>query len=337
MDAWSIAAILGLIFAGNKINSVEDPTRTARKEAPIVTENEKTPYDQRDQRILGPGTGKPFDSTTSFKPKREVGSFQDVSPNAQFPFGQPVYNLYNRQTITNKMNNLNPGGSPMQVGSGLGVCADVPAAGGFQQFFRVLPNNPNDERLIPLEGNMGGPTNPIVKNGLTVIGEITQLPEKNTIYRTGGLSGQGQGGELKGPEGRPEFTKTERPTIRAETGNSQFSGPSQYNVYQPYVDTGIKSLPRITNNRSNPDRPGNAGGMNVRGDPLSVIGAVSYLRREIPTDHPGIPDPGKRFSRYIKPEYTDVNVLKETLNPNIKALSIGKDVTRNNPLQININ
>jgi hypothetical protein len=41
--------------------------------------------------------------------KREVASFGDRDPKAnRFPFGQPVYDLYNRQNVTNKMNNLQP-------------------------------------------------------------------------------------------------------------------------------------------------------------------------------------------------------------------------------------
>jgi len=339
MDAWSIAAILGLIFAGNKINSVEDPMRDRETKQPDQAADgpvKNLNLYASDQTIMTPDIGRRI-GDFRLQPKNEIRSLQDVSPNVQFPFGQPVYNLYNRENISNKMNNLNPGGQPMNVGRGLGTCSDVPATGGFQQFFRVLPNNPNDERLIPLAGNMGGPINPVVKNGLTIMGEMTQFPEKNTMYRTGGPRGEGQGGALTGPEGRPEFTKTERTTIRSETGNSEFLGPSQYNVYQPYVDTGIKSLPHVSNNRSNPDRPGNSQKMNVRGDPNSVIGITTNLRRELPTDHPGGVDPGRRFTQYVKPEYSDVNVLKETINPLLKTLNIGKEITKNNPLQININ
>jgi hypothetical protein len=234
------------------------------------------------------------------------------------------------------MNNLNPGGTALQVGPGLGVCGDVPATGGYQQLFRVLPNNPNDERLIQLKGTTGGPMNPVVQGGHAISGRLTQFPEKNTMYRTGGVGAQGQGGAIICPEGRPEFTKTERSTIRSQTGVSRFEGPPQYSVNQPYVDTGIKSLPHVSGNRSNEDREGNAGRMNVQGDPLSAIGDVTNLRRELKTDAPGAPN-GSRFTQYIRPMYDDLNTFKSQVNPYANKLDIAKTNTMNNPLQININ
>jgi len=339
MDPWSVAAIVGLIFAGNKLNSQEDPleTRWAKQTSKVSTNPRDHALDFMDSKNQTPDLGRKI-GDFRLQPKNEVLNLQDTKPNAQFPFGQPVYNLYNRENISNKMNNLNPGGEAMNVGRGLGVCADVPATGGFQQFFRVLPNNPNEERLIGLKGNEGGPIDPVVKNGLTNIGDLTHFPQKNTMYHTGTPNAQGQGGVIRGPEGRPTFTYTQRPTKRQETGNQVLSGPSQYNVYQPYVDSGIKSLPRLTNNRTNPDRPGNGQMMNVRADPLSVVGEVTNLRRDLPTDHPGGPGPlnGTR-QQYIQPLFNDLNTLKSVPNPVTQTLNIAHEVVKNNPLKININ
>lgn len=341
MDPWSVAAILGLVFAGNKISSQEEPMYDKGISKPVPQQPNKVRPDYQDamqKNIMTPDVGRRI-GDFRLQPKQEViGSLQDTKNNVQFPFGQPVYNLYDRENVSNKMNNLNPGGEPMQVGRGLGLCADVPAAGGFQQFFRVLPNNPNDERLIGLKGNDGGPMNPVVKNGGTIIGEVTHFPDKITTYRTGGPSGEGQGGALRGPEGRPTFTYTQRPTRRDVTGNQVFEGPAQYNVYQPYIDTGIKTLPRITDNRSKEDRSGNGQKMNVRADPLSVVGEVTNLRRDLPTDHPGGPGPLKgTVQQYIQPLYNDLNELKSTVNPLVKQLGIAQMALKNNPLKININ
>jgi len=338
MDPWSVAAIVGLVFAGNKLNSQEDPmeTRWAKQTSKVSTNPRDHDLDYMDQKNQTPDIGRRI-GDFRLQPKNEVPNLQDTAPNVQFPFGQPVYNLYDRENISNKMNNLNPGGEPINVGRGLGVCADVPATGGFQQFFRVLPNNPNEERLIGLKGNTGGPSNPVVKNGGTVIGDLTHFPNKLTTFRTGGPSGEGQGGVIRGPEGRPTFTYTQRPTKRSETGNQVFEGPAQYNVFQPYVDTGIKTLPRITDNRSKGDRAGNGQKMNVRGDPLSAVGEVTNLRRDLPGDHPGGPGPlNGMVQQYVQPIFNDLNELKSTPNPYTKTLNIGQEALKNNPFKINL-
>jgi hypothetical protein len=337
MDPWSVAAIVGLIFAGNKINSVEDPLVTQPTAAASVIKGRRDIEDALETKNMNPQLGRRI-GDFRLQPKQEIiGSLQDKSNIVNFPFGQPVYNLYNRENISNKMNNLNPGGEPVHVGRGLGVCADVPAVGGFQQFFRVLPNNPNEERLIGLPGTNGGPSNPVVKNGGTIIGNLTHFPEKNTTYRTGGPSGEGQGGSLRGPEARPTFTYTQRPTRRAETGNTTLEGPAQYNVYQPYVDTGIKSLPRLTDFRSKPDRAANGQRMNVIGDPLSAGGEVTNLRRDVATDHPGPPAPlFGTVSQYVQPEFNDLNELKSQRNPFTSKLNIAKDNLQGNPYQISL-
>jgi hypothetical protein len=254
----------------------------------------------------------------------------------------PVYNLYNRENVSNKMNNLNPGGMAKQVGPGLGIGPNVAAAGGFQQFFRVLPNNPNDERLVQLNGNMGGPADQVVKNGGTVMGDVTHFPTKTYTRDPIQSRAQGQGGQVTGPESRPEFTKTSRTTIRQETGhrvegdNLEF-GVAQYNVYQPYGDMGgNRQLPRLTDNRSKFDRKGNGQRMNVTGDPESRIGVTSNLRRDLPTDPMGAPAPVVVQQRYVDALYYDLNELKAQANPYTDRLSIGKETLSTNPYAISL-
>lgn len=342
MDPWSIAAIVGLVVAGKKFSNDEDP------QAPLSTQPEKCPdktpnqfynFHSLDSRIITPDIGRRLGSDINIPPKCEIPSLQDKKP--QLPFGQPVYNLYDRENISNKMNNLQPV-ERKNIGPGLGVAADVPAAGGFQQFFRVLPNNVNEERLIQLSGTTGGPSDPVVKNGSTMTGKLTQFPEKLYTYEPTQNSGQGQGGALRGQESRPEWVKMNRYTNRAQTGyrgdddNLQY-GVSQYNVYQPYADQSDKStwkaLPRITDNRSKSDRAGNGQRMNVRADPLDAGGLVTNLRREYETNEPG-PVDGTRFQQYKDVDFYKLNEFKSAPNPWTDNLTIAKDILKGNQFAI---
>jgi hypothetical protein len=334
MDPLSIAAVLGLIVAGKNMSkdSMYDQERSPHEH------NE----DAMETRNITPDIGRRIGSTM-LPPKNEIQSLQ--TPQLQTPFGMPVYNLSGREPINNKMNNLAPV-HRRNVGPGMGVSANVDATGGFQQYFRVLPNNPNDERLISLKGTYGGPANPVVKSGAPMTGDLTQFPEKLYHRDPSQNSGQGQGGALRGPELRPEYIKTARPTIRQETGHRQEGddiqyGQSTYNVYQPYADlsekTTFKQLTRITDNRSKPDRAANGQNMNVRADPLDAGGLVTNLRREYETNAPGVPD-GTRSQQWVDSEYySRLNNFKSIPNPWSNNLSLAKDVLNKNAYAISIN
>lgn len=341
MDPWSIAAIVGLVVAGKKFSD-DDP------QAPLgtFTKEQKTcpdrnPYehtsDYLESRNINPMIGRRIGDIV-LPPKCEIPSLQDRKP--QLPFGQPVYNVYDRENISNKMNNLQPI-ERKNVGPGLGISADVPAAGGFQQYFRILPNNVNDERLIQLPGNTGGPSDPVVKSGVSVTGRLTQFPEKLYTYEPSQNSGQGQGGVLRGMESRPEWIKTKRSTNRQQTGargeedDLQY-GPSQYTVYQAYGDLSgstWKSLPHITDNRSKEDRAANGQRMNVRADPLDAGGLVTNLRREYETNEPGVPN-GQRFQQYKDTDYYKLNEFKSVPNPWTDNLKLAKDILKTNEFAI---
>lgn len=330
MDPLALAAVVGLVFAGKTLSDKNDPSATTepRRPLPPITrrdidlmanarDHSKDFFDMRDPGVdFGRRVGD-----WRLQPKQEVRNFSDISKEAnRFPFGQPVYDLSNRQNITNKMNNLPPI-ERMNVGPGLGVDPSVPATGGFQQFFRVLPNNINEERLTTLPGGKG-PSDAFVKNGLTVMGEVTHQAKDTKTWRRAPVQsrGQGQGGALTAPEGRPDQIKTRRTTIRQETGQRTDTlefGPAQYNVAQPYASGSSaytdKSLPRSTENRVNPDRAGNAGGMNVRLDPLGAVGAMTNVRPESAPVPVGAMN-GSRFQNYTQPEYNKFNEKKGRLN-----------------------
>jgi len=334
MDPLALAAVVGLVFAGKRLSESSESSAEARPQAvaaPSLTRRDvdlmANPRDHSkdyfDLKIMTPDLGRRI-GDSRLGPKNEItGSLQDRAPDAgRFPFGQPVYDLYNRQNVTNKMNNLQPI-ERKNVGPGLGVAADVPAAGGFHDFFRALPNNINEERLTTLEGR-NGPANPVVKNGGTVIGEIThQAKDTKAWYRPPAQNqGEGQGGALLGPEGRPDFIKTRRSTIRHETGmraDGLENGPAQYNVAQPYAEGGEtcytdKALTRMSGYRENGNRPEGPGRMNVRTDPVNQGGAPSCLRSETTAFPVSAPD-GGRFQQYQRPEFDRFNEKKGRMNP----------------------
>ncbi len=338
MDPWSVAAVVGLVYAGSQLNRDDDePMLLTDKETscPPTRNPRDHDLDYMQSYNMTPDVGRRIGNVV-LPPKCGIPSLQDRKP--QQPYGQPVYNLYDRVTnVTNKMNNLQPV-ERRNVGPGLGVDSSVPATGGFQQFFRVLPNNPNDERLVQLPGTNGGPMDAVVKQGSAQIGTLTQFPEKLYTYEPAQNSGQGQGGVLRGQESRPDHTKTVRSTNRQQTGfrgeeDDVGYGAAQYNVFQLYDDKG--RLARHTDNRSKPDREGNGQRMNVRADPLDAGGLVTNLRRQYATNEPG-PVDGARFQQYVDSQYYKLNEFKSTPNPltDTGSLSLAKDVLKNNPLAI---
>lgn len=348
MDPWSIAAIVGLVVAGKKFSD-DDPQAPLSvtqevERCPDKSTNQFYDFHSLDNRNITPDVGRRLGGGIVLPPKCEISSLQDRKP--QIPFGQPVYNLYDRENISNKMNNLQPI-ERKNIGPGLGVSADVPAAGGFQQYFRILPNNVNEERLVQLPGTTGGPIDPVVKSGVSITGKLTQFPDKVYTYEPTQNSGQGQGGVLRGVESRPEWVKTKKSTNRQQTGargeNDDLQyGPSQYNVYQAYGDQSWsgdqskstwKALPRITDNRSKEDRAGNGQRMNVRADPLDAGGLVTNLRREYETNEPGAPN-GTRFQQYKDAEFYKLNEFKSVPNPWTDNLTLAKDILKTNQLAV---
>lgn len=344
MDLLSLAAVAGLVFIGKR-NSVsqEEQQEIQQKPPPPITRQDLQNFDFRrsfdpvvDNKNMTPDTGREFNGDFRLRPKEITGNLGDawVKDGRRFPFGQPVYDLSNRQGVSNKMNNLNPG-EKRNVGRGLGLDPNVPAGGGFHQFFRVLPNNINDERLHNLPGNWGGPANPVVKNGGTTMGEITKHAKPTKAWHRDPTQnrGQGQGGALTAPEGRPDFQKTRRTTRRQETGyrdDTLGDGPPSYYVSQAYDSTLASNKPtRSSDNRVNPDRAANPGRMNVRGDPIGQVGANTTTRLEA-GPLPLRPADGSKNYRYVPPQYDKLNIFKG--NEITNDLTLAKTVRSNNPL-----
>jgi len=350
MDPVAIAAIVGLVFAGKKLSEDADciavnpqqvksgTTRSiTRKDVAMMENAHDHEKDAFDLLNTNPDLGRRI-GDWRLQPKEAVPSLQDRKPDTKpFPHGQPVYNLYEREYITNKMNNLQPI-ERLYVGPGLGYGANVAAAGGFHQFFRDLPTNINEEKLTTLEGRDGPPAFFVPNGGPVPLGLVShEAKDTKTIYREPIQSrAEGQGGAITKPELRPEFMKMERPTIRDETGHRRdtlSSGPGQYSVYQPYAEGGEdaytnKALTRVSDDRSKPDRAGNGQRMNVRNDPVNAGGAVSQLRPEtiaFPVG-PVNATTGGRVQQYVDARFYKFNEKKTAMRDNPYATSAALDV-----------
>jgi len=227
MDPLSLVALLGIAVAGRQIaNSdrkegfISEPLPNREtQQLPYFGRNINTPG--QDLTLVTDFLSGPYIDTSKQR-KDAVPNLQDTAPNVQFPYGQPVYNLYDRQNVSSRMNNL-ASAERRFVGPGLGVPANVPAYGGYQQQFRVMPNNVGAYKLTTLPGR-SGPAQSFVGRGDERMTVTQNRPEKT--YQLLGAKGkrplergraQGQGGMLTGMRERESYVKTMRPTVRSET------------------------------------------------------------------------------------------------------------------------
>lgn len=356
MDPLALAAVVGLVFAGKQLaqgreessNRKPLPATTkplTRRDIDLMSNNRDHSRDYADLMNTTPDIGRRV-GDWRLQPKEAVPSLQDITQtNSRSPFGQPVYDMYNRQYVTNKMNNVSPLEAPNTVGPGLGVGPSVKAAGGFHDYFRALPVNINEEKLTTLEGRTG-PANPVVKNGgAGGIGEITRnAAQTKTSFRSpGAYGGGGAQGALVAPEGRPDFLKTRKTTRRQESGlrtDTLSEGPPSYFVQQPYAGGPAytdKTLTRASGDRSKPDRAGNAGCMNVRNDPVNQVGAATQLRPEarlLPA--PPMGPTGVNQGRGVLPPQFDDPLNEHKVMPNPRAdpkfLDVAIQQLEKNPL-----
>ena len=339
MDPLALAAVVGLVYAGKRISDTTDATRAS--EIPKVAIIDQIPQGSRqtyhlnsnDMGIQGSVMNDPFPGVPARK--REIsGTFADMSGMAnRNPYGQPVYNLYNRQAVTNKMYNFPPI-ERKNIGPGIGVGPNVAATGGFQQFFRVLPTNVNEERLVQLEGR-AGPPSAVVPSGWVQQGGLTQTQRPPKIYYRAPGKGivQGQGGALSAPEHRPMYQRTQYPSIKSQTvsrGDDGLGFGTQYFRKDGGYENPQNAL-RGNDNRAKKSRVLPGGNMNVRADPLNAYGASTAVRRDTMSIPMGPPD-GGRMGNYTKPSYDKFNGYKGNANPWACKLDIAQTQLANNPL-----
>jgi hypothetical protein len=204
-DPISLMAVAGLVYAGRTLSTKSKPPPPSVKEAetPVV----KAPVEVQNNN---------FEPAIEYSQKREMESFADIAIQ-QRSGGQEILNMRNRMYDQGRMNNLSPIEKQL-VGPGLGVGADTPAVGGFQQMFRVNPVNVGEYRLTTLPGR-SGPAKDITGGRSAKVGELTHNKPETTAFlpsRLPVMPGRAQG--MSGVVPRNEHEKTKRTTNRSETG-----------------------------------------------------------------------------------------------------------------------
>ena len=207
-DPISLMAIAGLIYTGRNLSAKSEPPKVmAPSSQPQQQQQfEDTPVFEEHQ----------FESRVEVPHKMEMGSFADIGKQ-QRSGGQEILSMRNRMYDAGRMNNLSPIEKQM-VGPGLGVSADTPAIGGYQQMFRVNPVNVGEYRLTTLPGR-SGPAMDITGGRGAVVGQLTHNKPETTSFlpeRLPAMAGRAQG--MSGAIPRQSHQKTMRTTNRAETG-----------------------------------------------------------------------------------------------------------------------
>ena len=204
-DPISLMAVAGLVYAGRTLSSKSvPPPQTGVPEPQVV----KEPIEVENNN---------FEIPLGVPQKREMGNFADISLQ-QRSGGQEVLNMRNRLYDQGRMNNLSPIEKEL-VGPGLGVGADTPAIGGFQQTYRVNPVNVGEYRLTSLPGRSGTAAD-VTGGRAAVVGQLTHNKPETTSFlpsRLPAMAGRAQG--MSGVVPRNEHEKTKRTTNRSETGH----------------------------------------------------------------------------------------------------------------------
>ena len=361
-DPLSILAVLGLAYAGRKLSEEQAPQKAP--EAPVV----QAPVSRDDNRSVittsYTGAYKEDPGETPFgiirSEKFEQPSFGEVAP-MKYVNGEPVHDFRDRPYVSGKMNNLSPAEKQL-IGPGLGVGPDVPAYGGYQQLFRVKPNNVGAYRLTTLPGR-AGPAQNITGGMPGVVGELTHnAPEKTAFLpsRYPNVRGraQGQGGALEGGMVRERYEKTKRPTNRSETSwrndglgyapakkfisagtmaqdptrNKGDDTQDQFmhvNNAAPGISNfigGYTVAPndiRLADKRGKEARAGNAGRMNVRAGPLNAGGQVTAVRSDCNRmDGHLNPANGGWTQNYMNNQLYNFNAFKGNVNPHATTNSL---------------
>lgn len=215
-DPISIAAVAALVYAGKVLSKKEQEPPKFVPEKPLVKPNTMIKVDEtEDDFEFSYGAARGVDSI-EYQSKQEMPSFGEIAPQRRTSGGE-ILDMRDRFYDQGRMNNLSPVEKQL-VGPGLGVGADVPAIGGFQQLFRVMPTNVGEYKLTQLPGriNHGADT---MGGRRGVVGEVAKnRPERSTdLYeRLPVARGRAQGMSAITP--RQEHEKTKRTTNRSETG-----------------------------------------------------------------------------------------------------------------------
>lgn len=211
-DPISIFAIAGLAYIGKKLSEKKEEYKLLIEEQPV---------EDAEEAVVPPIIQERQDSLLRIPDRKvETSNFGVIAPQNRSN-GADALAARDRINDSNndfgRMNNLSPVEKQL-VGPGLGVGPTVPAFGGYQQLFRVNPENVGAYRLTTLPGR-SGPAMDINGGRRGIIGEVSQnRPEKTAFLyeRRPETFGRAQG--MSGVIPRSEHEHTKRLTNRSETG-----------------------------------------------------------------------------------------------------------------------
>lgn len=211
-DIFTIIGILALAYTGKKLSERKEPV---------------------EEYTLAP-TPVPQSKAHTTRKLEQTNIFNDIAPD-RYPGGLPYYlSDASNPYVSGIMNNVAPVPKNF-VGPGLGVDPNVESAGGFQQFFRVLPNNVGGYKKTTLLGRAGPPAK--ASRGMPgVVGQLTQFPRKDEPGR-GPAPGRAQG--MTGQSGIPSHEYSKRMTNRAETTSRSDGlgfGPAKKFISGPSIE-----------------------------------------------------------------------------------------------------
>ena len=369
-DPLSIAAIIALVFAGKKLSENNESENIIKVPIKLESGTRTTVMNSMNGNFSSDPGLSSFNAPR--REKYEQPSFGVIAPDSNRQvFGSPSVDFRDRPWLSGLMNNFAPS-EKIQVGPGLGVDANVAAIGGYQQVYRVLPNNVGAYRLTTLPGRPG-PVGDITGGARTAVGILAHnRPEKTAFLpeRRGPLPsrGQGQGGALNATTGRESYEKTKRPTNRSETGlrsDNLNTAPAKrfttaltlaqdptrnkgdLNDYQfghvnnpaPGIHSFVGAYGTTVNDirpddkRGQLDRMGNGGRMNVRANPTATTGKLTQVRAESAQQPIAAKNAGWT-QQYMPLGFQDNNTNKGNLNPYATngSLNIAKNQLNQNPL-----
>jgi len=215
-DPLSLALVIGLACVGKKLSEKQEkftpaPLQQPLQEQPLST----TSSGGGPLGLTGSRTGAFKDVPTTFADMQKQNVFGFASSDLDRLREQPY--------ISGQMNNLSPAEKQL-VGPGLGVGADVPAYGGYQQLYQVRPTNVNGYKLTTLPGR-SGPAMDVNGGKPGMVGQLTHRAPAKTAFlpsRYPTVQGRAQGngtggGPVTGMTYRSKEEKTKRQTNRAET------------------------------------------------------------------------------------------------------------------------
>jgi hypothetical protein len=225
MDPLSIAALLGIAYVGRQISQNQPEVVPPEPDVPPPVEQAPPEFihDESSRDLILNHLTQPGYISEPVNKKQEVGNFGDIA-FSQYVHGEPTHDLSSRYYVSAQMNNLSPV-EKVFVGRGLGIDPEIPASGGFQQLYRVNPNNVGAYRLTTLPGRIapGASTTGWSQPTAGTYGGITHYAPSKTAFLPSrlplvGNRAQGQGGAVTGTTIRESYVKTQRPTTRSETG-----------------------------------------------------------------------------------------------------------------------